>query len=329
MFANIYKNKKVLVTGHTGFKGSWLTAWLLKMGAKVCGLSDQIPTNPSMFVELGLDQKIEHHFCDIRDFEGVSKILTIVRDMGTRRAGRVKRVINNVKNNLTPRFIKTQVTGKSSRQKKDPRKNSRRRRSLIMDLNNVDILKNRKTEQILHINLPIVGISLVNNILSTRREELLYLSLNSLHLYTLERDMQFHVSLFVDVIQADNQMSTSTYPITLSQREMDHHQGSVNDEDGEDGAYHCEKCALLCQSEEYFKWHKDRKKSQSSNSINREPALHVCFEKDLSHVDIEYFDHIVLYLSPIDLTLDTSLVQEILTVYDIFDKKHKNNACQK
>ena len=71
-----YQGKKVLVTGHTGFKGSWLTAWLLKLGAKVCGLSDQIPTNPSMFVELGLDQKIEHYFCDIRDFKGVSKILT-------------------------------------------------------------------------------------------------------------------------------------------------------------------------------------------------------------------------------------------------------------
>jgi CDP-glucose 4,6-dehydratase len=71
-----YQGKKVLVTGHTGFKGSWLTAWLLKLGAKVCCVSDQIPTNPSMFVELGLDQKIENHFCDIRDFEGVSKILT-------------------------------------------------------------------------------------------------------------------------------------------------------------------------------------------------------------------------------------------------------------
>lgn len=71
-----YQGKKVLVTGHTGFKGSWLTAWLLKLGAKVCGLSDQIPTNPSMFVELGLDQKIEHYFCDIRDFKRVSKILT-------------------------------------------------------------------------------------------------------------------------------------------------------------------------------------------------------------------------------------------------------------
>lgn len=76
MFNNQYQGKKVLVTGHTGFKGSWLTAWLLKLGAKVCGLSDQIPSNPSMFEELNLEQKIDHHFCDIRDFEKVQSILT-------------------------------------------------------------------------------------------------------------------------------------------------------------------------------------------------------------------------------------------------------------
>lgn len=76
MFHNKYYNKQVLVTGHTGFKGSWLTTWLLKLGANVCGLSDRIPTKPSMFDEIGLEQKIEHHFCDIRDFDGVSKILS-------------------------------------------------------------------------------------------------------------------------------------------------------------------------------------------------------------------------------------------------------------
>ena len=75
MLNKSYQGKRVLVTGHTGFKGSWLTAWLLKLGARVCGLSDEIPTNPSMFVELGLDQKIENHFCDIRDLDGVLKIL--------------------------------------------------------------------------------------------------------------------------------------------------------------------------------------------------------------------------------------------------------------
>ncbi len=75
MFENKYKDKKVLITGHTGFKGSWLTVWLLKLGAKVCGVSDQIPTNPSMFEKLDLESKIENHYCDIRDLNNFYKIL--------------------------------------------------------------------------------------------------------------------------------------------------------------------------------------------------------------------------------------------------------------
>ena len=67
MFSNIYKEKKVLVTGHTGFKGTWLTAWLLNLGAQVIGISKDIPTQPSMFEILGLKDKIQHHLIDIRD----------------------------------------------------------------------------------------------------------------------------------------------------------------------------------------------------------------------------------------------------------------------
>ena len=54
MFKNLHKNKKVLITGHTGFKGSWLSIWLLKLGAKVYGISKDIPTDPSMFKNLQL-----------------------------------------------------------------------------------------------------------------------------------------------------------------------------------------------------------------------------------------------------------------------------------
>ncbi|WP_202902659.1 CDP-glucose 4,6-dehydratase [Yersinia wautersii] len=75
MFDGVYFGKKVIVTGHTGFKGTWLTSWLLKLGAKVCGISKEIPTQPSMFEELKLDKKIEHHFCDIRDIEKLKKIV--------------------------------------------------------------------------------------------------------------------------------------------------------------------------------------------------------------------------------------------------------------
>jgi len=75
MFNSIYKDKKVLITGHTGFKGSWLTVWLLKLGAKVIGISKDIPTTPSMFEELKLEEKIAHHIGDIRDLDGLKKII--------------------------------------------------------------------------------------------------------------------------------------------------------------------------------------------------------------------------------------------------------------
>ena len=71
LFGSVYSGKKVLVTGHTGFKGSWLTTWLLQLGAKVCGISKDIPTTPSMFEELKLVDKMEHNFIDIRDFDSL------------------------------------------------------------------------------------------------------------------------------------------------------------------------------------------------------------------------------------------------------------------
>lgn len=75
MFSDIYKNKKVLVTGHTGFKGTWLTVWLLKLGANVVGISKDVPTNPSMFEELKLKDKITHYQEDIRN---LSKMIELV-----------------------------------------------------------------------------------------------------------------------------------------------------------------------------------------------------------------------------------------------------------
>ncbi|MDA9030980.1 CDP-glucose 4,6-dehydratase [Candidatus Pseudothioglobus singularis] len=75
MFENIYKNKKVLVTGHTGFKGSWLTTWLLKLGAEVVGISRDIPTNPSMFEVLELRNHIKHLETDLRDLNKIREII--------------------------------------------------------------------------------------------------------------------------------------------------------------------------------------------------------------------------------------------------------------
>ena len=59
MFNNIYQNKKVFLTGHTGFKGSWLALWLTYLGAQVCGYSLEPNTEPSMFNELKIGEKTE------------------------------------------------------------------------------------------------------------------------------------------------------------------------------------------------------------------------------------------------------------------------------
>jgi CDP-glucose 4,6-dehydratase len=76
MIENYYKGRKVLVTGNTGFKGSWLTIWLLKMGAEVIGISKYIPTSPSLFEELDLEKKIKHYYADVRDLVRINKIIT-------------------------------------------------------------------------------------------------------------------------------------------------------------------------------------------------------------------------------------------------------------
>ena len=62
-----FSGKKVIITGHTGFKGSWLTLWLVHLGAKVTGISDRTPTNPSNFEANQLKKKINHFKFDIRN----------------------------------------------------------------------------------------------------------------------------------------------------------------------------------------------------------------------------------------------------------------------
>jgi CDP-glucose 4,6-dehydratase len=71
----LFKNKKVLVTGHTGFKGSWLTAWLILLGAKITGLSINTPSNPSHFKAAKLKTKINHKKIDIRNLKLVKKVI--------------------------------------------------------------------------------------------------------------------------------------------------------------------------------------------------------------------------------------------------------------
>ena len=74
----VFKNfngKKVLITGHTGFKGSWLSIWLKKLGATVYGVSLNIPSKPSHFISANLSSDLEDHRFDIRDAKSINALV--------------------------------------------------------------------------------------------------------------------------------------------------------------------------------------------------------------------------------------------------------------
>ncbi len=73
-YKKIFNKKKILITGHTGFKGSWLTLWLQSLGAKVIGVSKNIPTTPSHYASLGIDKKIVSKKIDIKNLTKLKKV---------------------------------------------------------------------------------------------------------------------------------------------------------------------------------------------------------------------------------------------------------------
>jgi len=75
LFGGIYKNKTVLITGHTGFKGSWLGLWLQSLGAEVVGYSLDPPTNPNHFDLLKMD--IKSIIADMRDFNSLLNVFEL------------------------------------------------------------------------------------------------------------------------------------------------------------------------------------------------------------------------------------------------------------
>ena len=71
---NFYKGKKVLVTGHTGFKGTWLSRILVNAGAEVTGYSLNPPTDPALFNMAGLEGKMNSVIGDIRDLAHLKQV---------------------------------------------------------------------------------------------------------------------------------------------------------------------------------------------------------------------------------------------------------------
>jgi CDP-glucose 4,6-dehydratase len=78
-FGGFYNRKRVWVTGHTGFKGSWLSAWLVQMGAEVTGYAIEPPSDPAHFDELGLKKRMKDVRADIRNAARVAKEMAKAR----------------------------------------------------------------------------------------------------------------------------------------------------------------------------------------------------------------------------------------------------------
>jgi len=72
---SVFRGKKVLITGHTGFKGSWLSIWLAQLGADVVGVSLEYQTTPSHFDAANLNECIGSHFFDIKEVKRLTKLI--------------------------------------------------------------------------------------------------------------------------------------------------------------------------------------------------------------------------------------------------------------
>jgi CDP-glucose 4,6-dehydratase len=79
LFGDVYRGKRVLVTGHTGFKGSWLSLWLKQLGAEVVGISLPPEKQPSHWSLLGLESTVQHHELDIRQATEVARVFKTTR----------------------------------------------------------------------------------------------------------------------------------------------------------------------------------------------------------------------------------------------------------
>jgi CDP-glucose 4,6-dehydratase len=74
MFEDLYRNRRVLITGHTGFKGGWLAIWLRELGARVSGYALEPPGEPNLFSISGLQDQLRHHHGDVRDYAALESV---------------------------------------------------------------------------------------------------------------------------------------------------------------------------------------------------------------------------------------------------------------
>lgn len=79
LYLSLFRGRKVLVTGHTGFKGSWLSIWLHELGAEVHGVALDPPTNPSLFERAGVEGLVSDNRLDIRDWQALGECVGAIQ----------------------------------------------------------------------------------------------------------------------------------------------------------------------------------------------------------------------------------------------------------
>ena len=79
LVAGDWRGRRVFLTGHTGFKGSWLALWLARLGAEVTGFALPPPTVPSLFAQAGVRERVRHVEGDVRDAEAVARAMAEAR----------------------------------------------------------------------------------------------------------------------------------------------------------------------------------------------------------------------------------------------------------
>ena len=76
---NFYKNKRILITGATGFKGSWLCSWMVELGAKVYGTGYTPNQNKNLFYDLKLNKRIKLKIIDIRNYKKLKSFINNIK----------------------------------------------------------------------------------------------------------------------------------------------------------------------------------------------------------------------------------------------------------
>ena len=74
---SFWANKRVFISGHSGFKGSWLTLWLNLMGAKICGYSLKPNSSPSLYEVINIKNYCENNVGDVLNFIELKKVLSV------------------------------------------------------------------------------------------------------------------------------------------------------------------------------------------------------------------------------------------------------------